>query len=378
MADGCVRLMTENFADVDVLANYYVSSEDASFPVLNSFNGLRRSKVWRSQGYWKIVSGDNTIVFNEGGSDFTATITAGEYTSTSSFMTALDAAFTTAPGATGSYTVTQNSNLKFVITKSAGTFTIKWTHADSADMAAILGYDTASNDSGALAYTADILKINSGEEWILWDMGISSLPDAFMMTGPRNRSLKLSPGGTFTLQGNETNDFSSPSFSETLTYDDEVIALIRENGLHTEALRYWRIKFNDQNPLGYIEIGAFFLGQYWTPTRGRAQFPLGGAYVDRSVEVYSEGGQAFSDIFEQTEQFSIEWMALTKDDKEGLQRVFRMFGKHTPFFISMDTDAAFSSSQQRMIRYVKFRDEPTYALISPNNFTANMDLIEQL
>lgn len=369
------KLLVDNFVDLNILANSDVSSEKAAFPVTNAYNLERRSKVWRSNGYFNIVSGDNTIIFNEGGSDLTATVAAGEYSSTASFMAAVDSALTTAPGAAGAYTVTQNSNLKFVLTKSAGTFNIKWTHANSADMAAVLGFDTASDSTGALAYTADVLKINTGE-WILWDLGIASNPTAFVMCDQRNRPIRLSPSGVFKLQGNETNNFSSPSYSTTLTYNDQAISVITDEGLHTEGLRYWRVSFVDQNPLGYIQIGAFFLGESFQPTRGRVQFPLQSQYEDRSVNILSEGGQSFSDIFEQTQRYSATWVGLTKDNLVEMDDLFRVYGVFAPFFIVLG--AQLDTSGDPVVKFVKFQNEPQYELISPNNFRATMSFIEQL
>lgn len=375
---ACFRFMIDNYANTDLLANYFVSSEQAAFPVLNAFNGLRRSKVWRSNGYWKIEAGSNTIIFNEGGSDLTATIAPNEYNSTADLLAAIDTAFTTAPGAAGSYTVTQNSQLKFVITKTTGTFVIKWTNPSSEDMADILGFDTGADDTGSLTYTSDVLKINYPNEYIMLDMGISSNPDSFCLIGPRNRPLKLSPSGVFKVEGNETNNFTNPSFSETLTYDDEVLSLHRDGGLHTQPLRYWRISFQDQNPLGYVEVGAFFLGESYNPTYGKPQFPFNGQYVDRTENIFSEGGQSFSDIFPQTERFQVQWSFLRKDEKEKFQELYRMVGKGTPFFVSFDPNEAFSTTEARNIRYVKFESEPTYELATPNNFRSAMVFLEQL
>lgn len=372
-----VKLYTENFVDLNILANSDVSSEQTAFPVTNAYNLERRSKVWRSNGYFNIVSGDNTIVFNEGGADFTATITAGEYSSTAAFMAAVDSAFTTAPGAAGSYTVTQNSNLKFVITKSAGTFNIKWTHADSADMAGILGYDTAVDDTGSLSYIGDILRINTSE-FILWDMGLATNPEAFFMLDQRNKPIRLSPNGVFKLQGNETNNFTTPSYETTLTYDDQAIAVISEDGLHTEGLRYWRVLFMDQNPLGYVQIGAFFLGNAFQPIRGRVQFPFQSSYIDPSETQKSDGGQSFSDVFEQSQSYSAKWLGLKKEDQENITDLFRQYGTSFPFIVSFDSVSAFSSSLNRMVKFVKFSNEPTYEIISPNNFTCDMQFEEQL
>jgi len=92
---GCSRILTTNYVDPDVVAESFVSSEQASFPASNIYNRQRRSKVWRSNGYWEITSANNVIIFRESiGVDLTATIAVAEYSSTTSFLTAIK----TAPG----------------------------------------------------------------------------------------------------------------------------------------------------------------------------------------------------------------------------------------------------------------------------------------
>ena len=102
-----------------------------------------------------------------------------------------------------------------------GIFEIDWTSASST-MASVLGFDTAGEDTGYLTYTADELKIHTSE-WIKWDFGISTLPKAFCLIGARNAPIKITPSATIKLQGNETDEWSSPSTDTTLTYQDDVI-----------------------------------------------------------------------------------------------------------------------------------------------------------
>lgn len=379
---GCVRLLSENYIDLEILANSDVSSERAAFPVTNAYNKQRRSKVWRSNGYFNVESGSNTIVFKDasGGANKTATIAAGEYSSTSAFMTAVDTAFEAAGVA--NYTVTQDSNLKFVITSDlsggATHFELIWTHADSAAMAGIMGFDTSVDQTGASSYTADLLRIHTSE-WILWDLGISSDPDSFALIGPRNSAIKISPSATLKLQANETDNWSSPSFETTLTYDDEVIAKLSDSSIAGDAYRYWRLYFEDKdNPNGYIEVGAFFLGQYYAPNRGRVQFPFVSQAEDRSTTVTSEGGQTFHDIKQQTRTYNIQWKGLKKDEMEEIQSIFANYGISKPLFISFDSSAAFSSSALRKLKYVKFVDEPKEELVSPNNYSCSMQFREEL
>ncbi len=375
-----MRLLIDNFLDDDVVSNKTYSSQQTSFPASNLYNAQRRSKVWRSNGFFQVESGSNTIIFRETvGVDLTATVTAGDYTSTSTFIAAVKAALDAAGAAT--YTVTQNSNYKFVISSDLGggatVFQLMWTDSDSASMAGILGFSTSVDDTGASTYTADSLKITTGE-WLLWDMGISTNPQAFVMTGPRNASLKISPTATIKLQGNETDSWGSPSYEATLTYDDEVITKFSSTGLHTEGLRYWRLLIVDQNPLGYIELGVVYLGDYFEPTRGKVQYPMESVFIDRSETVFSEGGQSFSDVRQKSQYFSVTVVGLQIADIERYRQIFDEYQIARPFFVSLDKDAVYSSDANRMVRFCKWESPPSYRLESPDNFTMIMTLREEL
>lgn len=374
----CVHFLTDNYFDQELYANLYESSEKTNFPSTNVTAKIRRSKVWRTNGYYKVVDGENTIVFREtnAGADLTATVTAGEYTTHAAFMAAVKAALDAAGDST--YTVTQSSNFRFVIASngSGGGGVFQPRFATSTDMAAILGFDDV-NLSGSLTYTADYLRMNT-EDWLTVDFGLPTNPNAFAMTGNRNQAIKLSPSGTFRLMGNQTDNWDSPSFTVDLNYDDEVICKIEEDGFHTEPLRYWRVQFLDQNPLGYIELGAVFLGNTYTTDRGAAQFPFQSEFDDQSKTVLSEGGQSFSDIIEKTQDFSLTWNALTKEEIEAISEIYERYGKSYPFFMAFDATEAFSTSIERRVRYVKFREDPSYQLDNPNNFSMRMRFREEL
>lgn len=378
---GCVRYMTENFIDTDVISNRVVSSEQTAFPVSNVENKQRRSKVWRSNGYWDIqLASNDVIIFRETTAiDLTATIATNEYTSSTTFFAAIKAALESAGAST--YTVAYDSEFKIVITSNGsgggGIFELI-TSSASFTTEDEIGYST-TDFTGALTYTGDFLRIHGVEgEWIRWDMGISSNPQSFIMTGPRNKPLKISSTAVITLQGNETNSWASPSYEQILTYDDSVIIQTSETGLHTEALRYWRLQIQDQNPLGYIELGAAFLGDYTTTTRGSVQFPFGSQYIDRTETIFSEGGQTFSEIREQSQSFSLRWSHLTIAELELFDEVFSEFGTGVPFFIHYDVDTVFNSKTNKSVRYVKFQSPPSYALERPEFFTSQHQFLEQL
>lgn len=377
------KILWYNYADPDIYANVLESSAQASFPVTNLMAKIRRSKVWRSGGYYNVSSSNNTLVFRDvsGGSDKTATIAVGEYTTTASFVAAVDAALEAAGSA--NYTVTQNTtSLKFVLTSDlsggATHFELNFAHASNT-CEDLLGF-ASTHFTGASTYTADYIRITTGER-ITFDLGIPANPIDFAMTGARNRALKLSPNGTFKIQGSSTNAWTTPEYTATLTYDDEVLIQLSEEGLHTSNLRYWSVSLDDkENPYGYLELGAFFLGDSWpaSDSRGKAQFPMSSSLFDRSSTVTSEGGQTLSEVLEKSQIFTVDWNGLTKSEIETLLDIFQDYGTSSPFFICLDSDANFSSTANRQVRYVKFSDEPSFTLVSPNNFKAQTKFKEEL
>lgn len=371
------RILDRNFLNLDLLSNEYVSSEQASFPVLNLYNQQRRSKVWRSNGYWDITNTINTIVFNDGSGNFTATIAIDEYNSDTLFFAAIKTAMEAVGGQT--YTISRDSSTKKIRFQSNGaTFQIIWTLSTCGD---ILGFDDAVDSTGAVNYLADEIKTGTSE-WIKWDFGISTNPQAFVLIGKRNEPIQISPSAVVKLQGNSTDVWTNPEYEEIIAVQDNVMSIFKDDdndGLHTEALRYWRCEIADtQNLNGYVELGSAFLGDFFEPERGAVTIPFNGQYIDRSVTVFSEGGQTFSDIREKSEEFSLDWYGLTITEKERIDEIFDKFGTSLPFFVSIDPVSAASTANDYYLRFVKFVSEPNYDLVSPGNYSCSMNLREEL
>ena len=376
---SCFRLLMQNYTES--LAASSVSSADASYPVSNLYDKFRRNKVWRSAGYWDLSSNDKTIVFRETvGVDLVATVAASSYSTDATFLAAIKTALDAAGVAT--YTVTRDTTTKKIkitsdLTGGATVFQLRMADAASLEFGAVIGFD-AVNLTGAATYTADELKIHTNE-FIKWDLGYAGFPKAFVLAGPRNTPLKFSANAVLKLQGNETDNFSAPSYDQTLTQDDYVYFMHNADGLHTSGLRYWRLNIEDaSNPNLYVEAGLVYLGDSEAFDRGGPVYGFTSEYNDRSTTVFSEGGNEFTDIRPVSETFKMDIAGLTKTGAEKLDDYFNEFGLHEPFWLSIDTNAVFSSSQRRWVRYVKFDSNISLQLRSLNNFTAKVDFREQL
>lgn len=371
------RLCSTNYLDTNTISAASVSSELTGYEASNCYAFKRRSRVWRSAGYWQVTSANNGIVFQEAeGVNLTAAIAVDEYTTTAAFLAAIKTALEDAGAAT--YTVSQDTTTgKIKIATSTAFLSLMWTSAGST-AASMLGFSTATDDTGATSYIADTLKIHTCE-WFKWDLGATTNPLGFIMCGQRNSPMKLSPTATIRLEGNDTDAWTSPTYSKTLTYDDYAIAEFSATGLHTAGLRYWRLVIVDQsNPNLYCEVSTLFLGDFVEPVRGAVQFPLSASFVDRTSTSYAESGQSFSDVKPKTQRFSMSWFGLTVAEKEEIEEFWETVGTGLPWFVAMDPDAAFSSKTEKMIRYVKFSSEPSWTLESPACFGLDMELLEEM
>ena len=373
-----VYVMHENYLST---ATQTYSSQQTTMPATNLLPAVRRSKVWRSGGYWEITSANKVIIFREAvGVDLTATIAESNYSTDASFLTAIKTALDAAGAAT--YTVTRNTTTNAIKIASdlgggASVFQLRCTDA-AFTAAATLGFSTASNLTGASNYTADTTKIHTSE-WIKWDLGVSFNPKAFCFVGLRNDALKISSGATIKLQGSTTDSWTSPEFDQTLTHSDFGVGSFSSTGLHTQALRYWRLYIQDaSNAYGYLEISKIYLGDVITTTQGAVQFPLRTALVDYGEKTISRSGVTFNDIVQLTEMIDLNWAFLSKTEKDDLEDFAREVGLGTAFFLSMDPSEVFSGELERHIRLVKFESGPSFSLNSPNNFASDWSLREEV
>lgn len=360
------------------------SSEDTSYPATNVYNIERRRLTWRSKGYWNIESGANTILFNEGGSDLTATIAVAEYATDALFLAAIATAFNGAASKQNTYSVSRDVStgkikLTAVLAGTGTIFTIKWTSAD--DFGTIIGFDTSADDTGSLVYTADLLRIHT-EEFFIFDLGVPGQPTGFAAVNDRNVALNISPSATVRLMGNPTNSWASPAETFTITLRDFVLGYVNIDGiaqLQTAGYRWWKFQIIDNdNPDQYLELGAMALMSHAVMERGCPSFPLTARDQDLSRVDYSESGQSWISKRPKTRLHTLSWEKLTNADADLLQDFWEEYGLHNSFFVCLDPLSAFSPDGLKWIRLVKFAEPPTLQLVKPAVWTYDWQLREEL
>lgn len=377
----CFRFLVEDFADPSILSEYVASSEAAGFPKENATDDFRRSKMWRTAGNWLIESGSNTIRFQEtAATPLTATITASEYTSTTAFLSAIETALEAAGGS--DYTVSIDGTTGKIKIASdgaggGGLLELLWSDGASTAMAGIMGFDT-TDQTGALSYDADFLRISTGE-YLQFDFGMSSQPKALVVLGERNKPIHVGPDATLTLQGNETDEWSSPSFTQAITYNSEAMAFMDLTGFHTEELRFWRFRVDDvDNPRQYIQLGLIYLGNILTFSQGGPQYPLGEQAQERTEITVTEGGQVSGDRRDLGRTYDLLFRFMSKAEKEELDFIYEKFRTDTPFLLSIDSDAVFSSIFNKGVILVRFLAAPDSGLERGNFWFSRLAIAEVL
>ena len=159
--------IAEDFAAATLKASTdYVLFKEAGYAQLspNAVKGttfqkaLGNIKAIYTAGHEEFVIQENyndSIDLNEGGSELNATITGGVYTATT-LATAVKTALEKAAVATFTITYSRVTN-KFTIASDGGILQLLWESGSNVATAAglLLGFDTKSDDTGAVTYTAD-------------------------------------------------------------------------------------------------------------------------------------------------------------------------------------------------------------------------------
>lgn len=355
------------------------SSSNPSFPVSNLEGQARRSRVWQSSGHFTVTALNNVIRFRDAlaGPTKSATIVPGEYASMTAFLAAVD----TAMEAIGSanYTVIQNSQKKIEFSSdiSGGATSFGLMGTDVLFTARdILGFNASDKFGGTV--TADVVRIHTTET-ILLDLGGSFNPKMFCLFGPRNEPLRFQQTATVKLQANATDSWASPAFSKTLPWNEFGIYDYGKFGLHSSAMRYWRIEITDiDNPRGYVEISSIFLGDVIQMVKGCPQFPLEIQEVDLTASEQTLAGGSFASVYGKTAQLSLNWEFLTKTEMDSFRELFNEVGIGYWFAIMMDPNEVLSADQERYMLQVKFESEPRNVLARAGQWTADWSVVENV
>lgn len=340
------RIVDFNYA-FDPATSVTASSEDSNFPVSN-ISKYFRSKVWRSDpenGTFVITSSNKYINFKDGGSELTATLTTGTYTSTTlAAQIKLKMEDQTADTITVSYSSLTG---KWTIASSGATFQLLFSTGTNASSSVRDAIGFGSSDyTGALTYISPKICIHT-EESIVIDTQTEEEIDSFVMVFDAQDGNKLTQSAVVKLQANATLNWDSPAVSQTLSFD-EIYNSYSHFFSSDQSYRYWRIKIVDsQNPNLQIEVSKIILGKGVV-----VQGPENGIVIksnDLSKVISTPYGHRYADIYPQQRTMEMTFNVMDLTDVETLYGIYQRCGNFMPICVCLDTQAEIFDKDKFMV-----------------------------
>lgn len=356
--------LTHSFAEASQLNGSAISSEVFPLVATNLFDQYKRSKKWRSAGYFKVPE-YSKIVLEESGTPITVTITENEFSTRTAFLDHVESCINDASSLTYALSVDPITNKTLMA--SSAVFSIISTDPDS-NLCEYLGFSSAADLTGEDEYLADTVVIHT-EEFFIFDLGVQAKPKAMVLIGERGKDLNLTSFAEVYIEANDSNVWDSPAYSEQIAIGKKAVSLARKEGLSDVGYRFWRIVIRDPgNPDGFIEFNKLYLGDTYSPEKGAVQFPFQGDLDEKSTIDESEYGERFSIERRMSERFSLDWDGLTYEENERIVSFFESLGRAKPLFMIYDGNGAFSANSNHYCRFVYFDGSPRYRLTSPGVF----------
>lgn len=128
----------------------------------------------------------------------------------------------------------------------------------------------------------------------------------------------LSAGAVITLQGNNTDSWGSPSFSQTVEWDSAIII----HNFTQATYNYWRVVITDDDTGtdGYIEIGLLYLGTaLQMPGMAQDQIVIDGTESKTQI---STAGQAYGDRRFVYRNFKINFLNISHDKRAEVREMW--------------------------------------------------------
>ena len=368
-----MRLIGTNYSQLDETITT-ASSANVNFPVSNIKHSFR-SKQWRSNasGNFEITT-NNKINFKESamGSELTATVTAGTYTSTTLAahiksvldLTGADTYTVAFSQTTGLWTISSDGSYLALLNNTG-------TNQANSILKDALGFAN-SDRTGALTYTGANIAIHN-KEWLLFDLITTEEINSVVMLWPKEDGIMLSSNAVIKIQGNATNVWTAPAVDETLTIDN-TYEIASHYFTADQSYRFWRVVIIDPSNVNlYVNMGVVILGKSEVIDNPDNGFSY--SLTDTSRVITTDFGHEYVDEYPMTAQLEFNFSILDYDSAMALDALYRQVGSRKPVFIAMDHDASVFNKDHFSL-YGKFRTNLQLNHISFDMFNGKLTIGE--
>lgn len=319
-----MRLIAYNYTQQSE-CNITASSNNAFYPAGN----LKTHSVyknWRSNGFYKLTSSNNSLTINS--VDYA--LTEGSYNR--SELLSLVNEEIEAVGSLGFDEVT-----------FCFTLNLESEYSISGSFLEVLQMESDTTDS----LTGNVA-IHT-EEYVSIDIRTTEEIDSVVLLWSE---YLFSDDAVIKFQASNSHDFTTIALEHTFNPDvvNSVASIYLESAI---SYRYFRIKIIDvNNAYGYVALGKIVLGNSEVIENCDNGFTL--SYTDNSKVIQNDFGVEYVDKYPLLKNLTIDFNLI--DDAESFQNIYKRVGTTYPVFIVLDeTDSIFSKDLYFI--YGKFQDQ---------------------
>jgi hypothetical protein len=172
---------------------------------------------------------------------------------------------------------------------------------------------------------------SSADEWVKFDLGSAQDIDAFAVLS----HTLVNGTDTLVIEGNASDSWGSPSFSDTMTIAPGPIVHYLSS---LEAYRWWRFKITKGAAGNQESFGRILLGQQYTLSQNPTERMVTWGWEDTSEGQRTRGGQYYSDGGVSLRSLSVRLDYMPQAQADEIQSLIETYGEHTPFLFSLAHD----------------------------------------
>lgn len=217
-----------------------------------------------------------------------------------------------------------------------------------------------------------VFRSTSNSDNVVFDTQETSNIDSVVVVDNWDSGFGIS---TLTIQGNATDTWGAPEFSESITLNTKHGVGYKEFS-STESVRFARAVMT--STLGYCELSKIFIGEKLTIGSGRS-INYGWTFKDEELSNKSVNryGQVFTDVITKRRVYNIAFSLLTKDELDDIFMIYDNRGETKPFFVRIGC-ADMTNEIERLTAMVYMKSSPTITNTSFNRYSVSMTLEEAM
>jgi hypothetical protein len=205
-------------------------------------------------------------------------------------------------------------------------------------------------------------------EWIKFDLGAAKAVTGFIIANHT-----LSTDTLVALEGNATDSWGSPSFTQAVTLAAGTILTT----FASQSYRWWRFRFSKPSSATQRDIGRIFLGTYVEPADLPDWNGVQLSRADNTSITKSVGGQEWADRRGNFREVGLTFTACSTTTKDAVEAVVADCGVGKSLFVQPDTNTALAEAL-----YVRFSKLPEWGMHSYDGsgfrWNVNLEFREQV